>query len=441
MKKFTFILYILFIGLFVVSIQAQEVKIPMIISSRLGLGTDQKTTYYQGMDSLYSEDTIYFGSKIYIVDTTVTYDVGFTRFQPTVQASSATDDVKISFNFRPKNGYGFQLNRIIFDCVRYGTDGGLIDVEWTSDYFMESTTLVSRLKPARNNSGASTHTDSAYTTLPAYPFNSSLDFYLYSLGDTKQVGISRVILYGNIVPFVLEDTTGKAYTRITWPVPQSVIYGTGLGSEQLNAVATGNTSVPVYDPGLGTILPAGEHYLKVTFPADSLYGKNSASVLVQVLKGTSKITWEDPDPITEGTALSAEQLNATITGSTGAATYDPPLGTILSAGRHTLSVTYAPDDNYVESSKNVTIDVTPITSISGLSSKDIMIYPNPAKDVLNIQSENNEVYSIAIYNLNGTKLIEKTGLTGTTTIDISQLNNGMYFIMVNGTAHKLIVNN
>ena len=69
------------------------------------------------------------------------------------------------------------------------------------------------------------------------------------------------------------------------------------------------------------------------------------------------ITWENPSNITYGTALSATQLNATVIEGAGALTYTPGLGTILSAGTHTLKVTAAATDNYDETSKEVTIVV------------------------------------------------------------------------------------
>ncbi|HEY6913244.1 MAG TPA: YDG domain-containing protein, partial [Paludibacter sp.] len=61
--------------------------------------------------------------------------------------------------------------------------------------------------------------------------------------------------------------------------------------------------------------------------------------------------------ITYGTALSATQLNATVTEGGGALTYTPGLGTVLSAGTHILKVTAAATENYTEVSKEVTIVV------------------------------------------------------------------------------------
>ena len=55
------------------------------------------------------------------------------------------------------------------------------------------------------------------------------------------------------------------------------------------------------------------------------------------------ITWATPAAITFGTALSATQLDATAS-VPGSFVYSPALGTTLSAGTHSLSVTFTPTD-------------------------------------------------------------------------------------------------
>jgi hypothetical protein len=88
------------------------------------------------------------------------------------------------------------------------------------------------------------------------------------------------------------------------------------------------------------------------------------------------ITWTDPAAILSSTALSSTQLNATVEGVTGgpppgALTYTPDVGTILTAGSHTLRVTAAKTDDYNAASKEVTIQVFDAARISGIAFKDI----------------------------------------------------------------------
>jgi hypothetical protein len=81
-------------------------------------------------------------------------------------------------------------------------------------------------------------------------------------------------------------------------------------------------------------------------------------VALVVTKAETTVTWTTPVPIPYGTPLGASQLNATST-VPGAFYYDPPPGTVLSRGSHTLSVTFIPADtaSYLVSHASVTLTV------------------------------------------------------------------------------------
>ncbi len=130
----------------------------------------------------------------------------------------------------------------------------------------------------------------------------------------------------------------KTTPTITWPTPAAITYGTALSSAQLDATA----SVPgtfAYTPTAGTVPNAGTQTLSVAFtPSDtSKYNTASANVSLTVNKATPTITWAAPAPITQGTALSATQLDATAS-VPGTFVYTPPASTVLAAGTQTLSV-------------------------------------------------------------------------------------------------------
>ena len=96
---------------------------------------------------------------------------------------------------------------------------------------------------------------------------------------------------------------------------------------------------------------------------------------LNVTKAASTITWANPADIVYGTALGAAQLNATANVA-GTFSYSPAAGTVLSAGSHTLSVTFTPDDaaNYNGASANVTINVTKATSTITWSNPADIVY-------------------------------------------------------------------
>ncbi|MGJ8592152.1 MAG: T9SS type A sorting domain-containing protein [Aquaticitalea sp.] len=68
-------------------------------------------------------------------------------------------------------------------------------------------------------------------------------------------------------------------------------------------------------------------------------------------------------------------------------------------------------------------------SVPEVALSDIKIYPNPANDVLNIQS-NAKVDKVSIYNMLGQKVLESTYNTNEVSVNISSLNKGMYMAIV-----------
>ncbi len=187
----------------------------------------------------------------------------------------------------------------------------------------------------------------------------------------------------------------KATPTITWANPANIVFGTALGSTQLNATASwtsgGNTvNVPgsfVYTPAAGTVLGAGNNQaLSVSFtPTDTTdYAGASGSASINVLKATPTITWANPANIVYGTALGSTQLNATASWTSGGNTvnvpgsfvYTPAAGTVLGAGNNqALSVSFTPTDttDYAGASGSASINV--------LKATPTIIWANPANIV------------------------------------------------------------
>jgi hypothetical protein len=153
-------------------------------------------------------------------------------------------------------------------------------------------------------------------------------------------------------------TVAKAEaTKIKWPAPAPIVYGTALGSAQLNATAP----VPGkfdYTPSAGEVLKAGAHTLSVTFtPTDVNFPSAQASVSLSVSRSTPAIDWPAPAPIAYGTALGATQLNATAS-IEGKFAYMPAAGEVLAAGSHTLSVTFTPVNSADATTAQATVPLT-----------------------------------------------------------------------------------
>lgn len=61
--------------------------------------------------------------------------------------------------------------------------------------------------------------------------------------------------------------------------------------------------------------------------------------------------------------------------------------------------------------------------------KNVVAYPNPVKDVLNLSSDN-AITSVVIYNLLGQQVIVRSPNTNETSIDVSNLVSGTYLVKV-----------
>jgi hypothetical protein len=153
-------------------------------------------------------------------------------------------------------------------------------------------------------------------------------------------------------------TINQAKPTISWATPAAITYGTALSATQLNASSTvaGNFA---YTPASGAVLTAGIQTLSVTLtPTDITdYTPATATVSLTVNKATPTIIWIAPAAITYPTALSATQLDASSTVA-GTFAYTPSLGTVLTAGIQTLSVTLTPTDTADYTATTATVSLT-----------------------------------------------------------------------------------
>jgi probable HAF family extracellular repeat protein len=170
----------------------------------------------------------------------------------------------------------------------------------------------------------------------------------------------------------------KATPVVSWTNPADIVYGTLLGGPQLNATAD-VLGTFTYTPAAGTKLNAGNNQvLSVAFAPTDAANYNAVpatTTSINVLKATPTLNWANPSDIVYGTALGAAQLNAT-SPVTGAFTYSPLAGTVLSAGQgQTLNVTFTPTDtaNYHTASKSVALAVKPAPLTIAADAKSMVL--------------------------------------------------------------------
>lgn len=130
--------------------------------------------------------------------------VDFTKFQPNQQSSSAKDAASVSFFVTPKEGQRFRPATLAFDAVRCGTDGGSVDVYWINDAG-KKTEITTALKPDRNSNYSACVYDFSQENFPATQGEGKVVFYIYNLGNTKQIGLANIKLSGQIDDVKTDD--------------------------------------------------------------------------------------------------------------------------------------------------------------------------------------------------------------------------------------------
>lgn len=110
----------------------------------------------------------------------------------------------------------------------------------------------------------------------------------------------------------------------------------------------------------------------------------------------------------------------------------------VNGGVHTWYVGSSNDIDYTtEIYKFFTGQENVPTDIESNITENFSIYPNPAANIVNITTDSNT--ELAIFNATGKEVKRIRTNEGSTSIDISDLPNGMYFIVINGNAHKLTI--
>jgi Chitobiase/beta-hexosaminidase C-terminal domain/Right handed beta helix region/Bacterial Ig-like domain (group 2) len=154
------------------------------------------------------------------------------------------------------------------------------------------------------------------------------------------------------VAHLSDGTTQDVTAGTQWTLSNPAL--ATMSSSALTAKAAGTLTVQA---AYVETTPAG------TSPASAAVTPQSLSASTQIIitaAGTSSVptvTWNAPAAITYGTALSTTQLSATAN-IPGTFAYTPAAGTVLSAGKQTLSVIFTPTDTTTSSSATASVALT-----------------------------------------------------------------------------------
>jgi len=201
-----------------------------------------------------------------------------------------------------------------------------------------------------------------------------------TIGRTLTLGSGTTFIAGNLIHNIKGDWTNNGGTftnsgstiNFNGTVDQ-IIGGSNLTSFDKLSIGTGskvNLSIFTHTAntltlgGLGTASGTWGNTAGIDHPNTTYFASANGKVTVgSDTRTTPTITWANPAAITYGTALSATQLNATVS-LPGSFVYTPASGAVLNAGNaQNLSVTFTPTDltSYTTASKTVQINVNKLT--------------------------------------------------------------------------------
>lgn len=142
-----------------------------------------------------------------------------------------------------------------------------------------------------------------------------------------------------------------------------------------------------------------------------------------------------PDYVTGGDVTANDNCSTGLT-----ITQDPAAGTQLPEGNY--FITFESTDasgNIGSCTFQVAVEVPLGVEENDLNS-GLAVFPNPASDVVTVSSKNIPITSLQVVDMLGKQLwvAENIGVQ-TKTIDVSQLSNGIYFVVINNQVSKRIL--
>jgi sugar lactone lactonase YvrE len=198
----------------------------------------------------------------------------------------------------------------------------------------------------------------AYTPTNGAILNAGTNTLSLIFTPTDTVDYSSVTDTVNLIVLPAPLTVTAASTNRMYGQANPVFTGTIIGlTNSDNITATYSTTATVNSPaGMYPIVPS----LMDPNDRQTNYTVSLVDGTLTVGRATSVLTWSNPSPITYGTALTTNQLNATAN-VPGSFAYTPTNGSVLNAGTNLLSVIFTPSDamDYTSASDTVSLVVSP----------------------------------------------------------------------------------
>lgn len=142
-----------------------------------------------------------------------------------------------------------------------------------------------------------------------------------------------------------------------------------------------------------------------------------------------------PDYVSNGDVTATDNCSSVL-----AISQDPVAGTQMPEGVHVISFETTDDEgNTASCSFQLTVEATLGTEDLSFA-QGVSIAPNPTQGTISIHSEFENITRISVVGITGKRLMDLDNVNlSTTTMDVSGLSNGIYFVVLNDKLTKKII--
>lgn len=188
----------------IVKMDAEKAQSGVTATWELGNGTSSLTSAGMSAEGLVSASSMSLGSDLTATTPQTVNGLSFYKFQPSTSGvSEDKDEDAVVFTIVPKKGLSYVPTRLALKAVRFGTNGGKVDI--VAGVGSNTQTLVENFTPERNSV-------SPYYSNLTYDISNlvstgeavTIKIYLKGLANTKQYGIRDVVLTGNFTGEAVE---------------------------------------------------------------------------------------------------------------------------------------------------------------------------------------------------------------------------------------------
>jgi len=185
----------------------------------------EQPTVSETLTNYFSAPTVMLGSKITAIGTKQNgAGQTHTQFQPTEQASAASDDNAITLLMTLQDGYEFAPTKVSVNASRWGTNTAYVDVKWVNG---DGSDLVvgAGITPERGVDSSDGTSYAPYFTCVSKELKAKattgtfgVKLYAYGIANNKQISFGQLAIEGTLysttsgISQLLGTTDGCYYT-------------------------------------------------------------------------------------------------------------------------------------------------------------------------------------------------------------------------------------